>query len=69
MTTQLSEIALLEAARQIAVAAECLERVGVKHVRKISTNGARNARNDVAESIDRLQRLHDLLTKRMSASA
>jgi hypothetical protein len=31
MTTQQNEIALLDATRQIAVAAECLERVGVKH--------------------------------------
>ena len=67
MTAQQNEIALLEAARHIAVAAECLERVADKHVRKMSRDGARNARKDVAEAIDRLQHLHDFLVRRISA--
>jgi hypothetical protein len=65
MTTQQNEIALLEAARHIAVAAECFERVGVKHVRKMSRNGARNASKDVAEAIELLQHLEKLPTVRV----
>ena len=66
MTTQQNEIALLEAARHIAVAAECFERVGVKHVRKMSTDGTRNARKDVAEAIERLQAVERLLIARFA---
>ena len=65
MTTQQNEIALLEATRQIAVAAEYLERVGVKHVRKMSRDGARDARKDVAKAILRLQAVERLLIARV----
>jgi hypothetical protein len=51
MTTQQNEITLLDATRHIALAAECLDRVGVNHVRKMSRDGARNAHKDVAEAI------------------
>jgi hypothetical protein len=65
MITQQNEIALLEATRNIAVAAQCLERVGDKHVRTMSRDGARNARKDVAEAILRLQAMERLLTARV----
>jgi hypothetical protein len=62
VTTQQTQIALFEAARSVAVAAESLEKFGGKHVRQISRDGARNARKDVAEAIVRLQRFHALLS-------
>jgi hypothetical protein len=47
------------------VAAVCFERVGVKHVRKMSRDGARNARKDVAEAIERLLAVERLLIARV----
>jgi hypothetical protein len=66
MTTQQSAIALLEAARSVAVAAESLEKFGGRHVRQISREDARNARKDLAEAIRRLQTFHALLSDRVA---
>ena len=58
------EITVLEAARQVAVYAELLE-AGTKNINKMSSDGARNARKDIAEAIARLTVFQERLTKRV----
>jgi hypothetical protein len=56
---------LLELAREVAVAAERLVTCE-SDLSKISTDAARNARNDIIEAIERLQAFEKLLTDKIS---
>jgi hypothetical protein len=58
------ELAVLNYARSVAVAAEHLEAC-CEHLRGISRVSARNAREDIAEAIARLRIVEQLMTDRV----